>query len=83
MKDKIKAIFIGILCLGLFGCITISKSSKLEEQVTELQGVILKKDEGIKNLERLLKEKEKQINEKDAKIKKLRENLEMFGVFEK
>ncbi len=64
-----------LLCFSLAGCTTISKTKKLENQVTELQEVLLRKDQDIKLKEDKLKEKELEVNQ-------LRKELEKFGVFQ-
>jgi len=64
-----------LLCFSLAGCTTLSKTKKLENQVTELQETILKKDGEIKLKENRLKEKELEVN-------RLRKELERFGVFQ-
>ena len=50
--------------------------------VIELENSVSSKDAEITRLERLLQEKDEQLNEKDLKIKELRSKLEMFGVFD-
>lgn len=69
-----KLLFICLLCFGLVGCTTVSRSQKLENQVNELQGVISKQDQEIKD-------KDSQLKEKDLKIQELQKKLEGFGVF--
>ncbi|MDP2044501.1 MAG: hypothetical protein Q8K15_04965 [Candidatus Omnitrophota bacterium] len=64
-----------LLCFSLAGCTTIFKTKRLENQVTELQGVLLRKDQDIKLKEDKLKEKELEVN-------RLRKELEKFGVFQ-
>jgi len=64
-----------LLCFSLAGCTTISKTKKLENQVTELQEVLLRKDQDIKLKEDKLKEIGLEVNQ-------LRKELERFGVFQ-
>lgn len=71
-----------LLCFSLAGCAT-GQVSALKESVSESEKEITDKDKEIERLKGLLKDKEIQLQEKDAKIKELREKLELFGVFEK
>ncbi|MFC1708938.1 hypothetical protein ACFL2J_02615 [Candidatus Omnitrophota bacterium] len=71
-----------LLCLALSGCVATPKVKKAEQEAP-LQEALVKKDESIQRLQGLLKERDRQIAEKNEKIEKMRERLEMFGVFEK
>ena len=71
LTDNLRVALLLMLCLGLVGCTTLSRQKKIERQ----------KDREIAILKNLLKDKEKEIQEKDRKIENLRKQLESFGVF--
>ncbi|MFH1281956.1 MAG: hypothetical protein ABIH91_04510 [Candidatus Omnitrophota bacterium] len=64
-----------LLCFGLVGCATTSKTKNLENQVIQLQKALFSKDVEIKLKEDRLREKELEVN-------RLRKKLEGFGVFQ-
>lgn len=75
-----------LICLSLVGCAVTPKIrleiQMLETQIAELKDSLLKKEQEIKRLQGLLKEKERLLQEKDSKIESLRKKLGTFGVFE-
>jgi len=70
-----------LVCLGLLGCVSLSKHRELQDEVTGLNEKLLKKDEEIMKLRELVVEQEGQMKKKDTKIEELRKKLESFGVF--
>ena len=71
MGRHIKRLCIGLLCLGVIGCTTLAERKNWEE----------KEDKELAILRNLLREKELQLQQKDAQIGELRKKLESFGVF--
>ncbi|MDD5291749.1 MAG: hypothetical protein PHY46_00995 [Candidatus Omnitrophica bacterium] len=70
----------------LSGCICVSGSQRKdrpEDKMVQLEQLNSDKATKIIQLQNLLADKERQIDEKDLKIEEMRKKLEMFGVFEK
>ena len=71
-----------LLCFSMAGCTTISRTKKLEKQVTGLQEALFKKDESIKIKENQLELKEDQLKKNELEVERLRKKLESLGVFQ-
>jgi uncharacterized membrane protein YvbJ len=83
MRAKLdSSILLIIFVFILSGCSVFQKKNSEAQLVIELENSVSSKDAEITRLERLLQEKDEQLNEKDLKIKELRSKLEMFGVFD-
>jgi hypothetical protein len=86
---KIKPVIFLLLILPaytLFGCASVPSNKVGNDpgrEMIELRQSSSNKDAKIIQLQRLLAEKDQQLDEKDAKIKELSDKLEMFGVFER
>ncbi|MDD5347067.1 MAG: hypothetical protein PHT59_00470 [Candidatus Omnitrophica bacterium] len=68
--------------IGACGCVT-SKTAR-RSQVDELSlvtGLLVQKEEMIRQLEALVAEQERQLQEKDCQIQELKSRLKAFGVF--
>lgn len=77
-----------ILCVQACGCASFSQCVNLKKEavvfrqdLAKKEELLLSKEEEIKNLQALLKEKEDKLNERDLELQQLRKKLEGFGVF--
>ena len=91
-----RAIVMTVFCVFLSGCASAGAAKRLQSEVDTMQtrlnqqqqiineqrAMLDQRDKDIRKMQLLLKEQDQGLRTKDEKIKKLRQRLEGFGVFE-